>query len=71
MTEATDSPTAGRKRWLAITAFVVIAAIVGIGLWLSRQSGPEQVQAMVDADEILVSAKVAGRIDQPGSNCSR
>lgn len=64
MTEAPDTPVAGRKRWLAITAFVIVAAIVGIGLWLSRQSGPEQVQAMVDADEIIVSAKVAGRVER-------
>lgn len=59
-----DSTPRDRKRWLAFTAFVIIAAIVGVGLWLSRQSGPEQVQAMVDADEIIVSAKVAGRIEQ-------
>jgi HlyD family secretion protein len=63
MTQALES-TAGRKRWLAITAFVIVAAIVGIGLWLSRQPGPEQVQAMVDADEIIVSAKVAGRVER-------
>ena len=66
MTVAPETPPAGRKRWLAITSFVIVAAIVGIGLWLSRQSGPDQVQAMVDADEIIVSAKVAGRVELTG-----
>ncbi len=64
MTDVTEVPPSGRKRWLAIAVFVIIATIVGIGLWLSRQSGPEQVQAMVDADEIIVSAKVAGRVER-------
>ncbi len=59
-----DTAPAGRKRWLAIAAFVIVAAIIGIGLWLSRQPGPAQVQAMVDADEIIVSAKVAGRVER-------
>lgn len=64
MTERSASPSAGRRRWLAVAAFVIVAAIVGIGLWLSRAAGPEQVQAMVDADEIIVSAKVAGRVER-------
>jgi HlyD family secretion protein len=64
MTEAPNSPPTGRKRWLAVTAFVIVAALVGIGLWLPRQSGPDQVQAMVDADEIIISAKVAGRVER-------
>jgi HlyD family secretion protein len=64
MNQAPNSLPPGRKRWLVIAAFVVIAAIVGVGLWLSLQSGPEQVQAMVDADEIMMSAKVAGRIER-------
>jgi HlyD family secretion protein len=64
MTEVSSPIVSGRKRGLAIAAFVIIAAIVGIGLWLSRQSGPDQVQAMVDADEIIVSAKVAGRVER-------
>lgn len=64
MTEAQSAPAIGRKRWLAVTAFVIVAVIIGVGLWLSRQSEPEQVQAMVDADEIIVSAKVAGRVER-------
>ena len=64
MTDRADTAPSIRKRWLGFAAFVIIAAIIGIGLWLSRQPGPAQVQAMVDADEIIVSAKVAGRIDQ-------
>ena len=64
MTETPETRPSGRRRWLAVTAFVIIAAIVGIGLWLSRQSGPDQVQAMVDADEIIISAKVAGRVER-------
>lgn len=65
MTEPTEAPqTAGRRRWLGIAAFVIIAAIVGVGLWLSRQPVPDHIQAMVDADEIIVSAKVAGRVER-------
>ena len=64
MTDVPETDPAGRKRWLATTLIVIAVAIVGVGLWLSRQSVPEQLQAMVDADEIIVSAKVAGRVDR-------
>lgn len=64
MTPTADAPPASRGLWLAVALFVIVAAVVGVGIWLSRQSGPEQVQAMVDATEIVVSAKVAGRVEQ-------
>ena len=53
-----------RRRWLSISAVVIVGVIVALGLWLSRQAVPDQIQGMVDADEIMVSAKVAGRIDR-------
>ena len=64
MTEPQTSARAGRKRWLAIAAFVIVTVFIGVGLFLSRQSEPSQVQGMVDADEIIVSAKVAGRVER-------
>jgi HlyD family secretion protein len=68
MTELQILPAApedrARRRWLGVAAFVIVAAIIGIGLWLSLKTRPEQVQAMVDADEIIVSAKVAGRVER-------
>lgn len=62
MTEPAGPPT--RKRWLTIAIIVIVAAFIATGLMLSRQSEPTQIQGMVDADEIIVSAKVAGRVER-------
>lgn len=54
----TTRPSRGK---LVVVALVV-AALLGVGLWLSYRPVPGQLQGMVDAREIRVTSKVTGRI---------
>ncbi|MGN5374466.1 HlyD family secretion protein [Sphingomonas hankookensis] len=51
-----------RRRWLWPLAVVVLAALLGLGLWLSYRPARGQIQGMVDAREMRVTSKVTGRI---------
>jgi HlyD family secretion protein len=50
------------RRPFGLLVVVIVAALLGIGLWLSYRPAPDQIQGMVDAREIRVTSKVTGRI---------
>ncbi|MBP6116125.1 MAG: efflux RND transporter periplasmic adaptor subunit [Neisseriaceae bacterium] len=52
-----------KKNTLLIGLFVLVAALIGIGLWASTRPSPVVLQGQMDAEEVDVAAKVAGRVD--------
>lgn len=51
-----------RRRWPWALFAVVLAALLGLGLWLAYRPAKGQIQGMVDAREMRVTSKVTGRI---------
>lgn len=62
-------PLAARRLVLALV-WLVVLAVLGIGLWRAFQPRPAALQGQVEAQEVNVSAKIAGRVGrvlvQPG-----
>lgn len=50
------------RRFPIAAGLVLLAAILGTGLWLAYRRGPDLVQAMADTDNINVSAKITARV---------
>ena len=63
MSDPTAPPTR-RARILLYVGLIVVAVIVGIGLWLASRPGPEQIQGMVEADSVNVATKALARVDR-------
>ncbi|MEW4468317.1 efflux RND transporter periplasmic adaptor subunit [Parasphingorhabdus sp. JC815] len=59
-----EDKTRSISRFWIIVIILILFALLAVGLWLSFRSKPQQVQGMVDAHEVRISSKVAGRIDQ-------
>jgi HlyD family secretion protein len=65
---ATNSAAPSRAKTAFKIVFAVIvlagiAAVLATGIWLSSKPIPSQIQGMIDADEIRVASKAAGRLD--------
>lgn len=55
--------SASRNR-LLIVSLLLVALLLGFGLWLAARPGPEQLQGMVDADEVNIATKALARVDK-------
>ena len=51
-----------RKTFLVLFGVSVLLVLLGLGLWLSFQPVPDQLQGMTDARETRITSKVTGRI---------
>lgn len=51
------------KTTLLIALFIVAIILMGIGLWVSTRPTPIVLQGQMEAEEVDVAAKVAGRVD--------
>lgn len=54
-------PAPARRRWLPLVGIGVLA-LLALGLWLAYRPAPDQLQGMVDARELRIASKVAGRL---------
>ncbi len=53
------------RRWAGAAAIVIVLAVViGSGLWLAFRAPADVVQGMADADSINVSAKISARVSK-------
>ena len=57
----------GRRRWWLI-GFLAVAAILGVGLWLSSRPAAAPLQGEVDAREVNVASRISGSAGQPAAN---
>lgn len=67
MTETATQPDAfghgvSRRGRIVILAVLLLAVLLGLGLWLSYRPVPDQLQGMVDARDVRVTSKVTGRV---------
>lgn len=53
-----------RARALLYAGLVVVAMLVGLGLWLASRPAPQQIQGMVEADSVNVATKALARVDR-------
>ena len=57
---ARKSPVKSR---LLVGGLVLLAVVLGLGLWVAARPAPQQLQGMVDADEVNVATKALARVD--------
>ncbi|MDB5765389.1 MAG: secretion protein HlyD family protein [Collimonas fungivorans] len=57
-----DVPGPGQKRRIVIVVFLIVVAILGIGLWLAFRNPTDLVQGMADANSANVSTKITARV---------
>lgn len=52
-----------QKKPLLIALLLLVIILIGIGLWVSSRPAPVILQGQMEAEEVDVAAKVAGRVD--------
>ncbi|MBP6563822.1 MAG: efflux RND transporter periplasmic adaptor subunit [Neisseriaceae bacterium] len=52
-----------KKTILVVTSLLLAMTLIGLGLWVSSRPAPVVLQGQMEAEEVDVAAKVAGRVD--------
>ena len=57
----------GRRRWWLV-GFLIVAALLAVGLWLSSRPSAPPLQGEVEAREVNVASRIAGSAGQPAAD---
>ncbi|WP_284275048.1 biotin/lipoyl-binding protein, partial [Sphingomonas astaxanthinifaciens] len=60
MSETVLAQDPGRRRWWLV-GFLVVAALLALGLWLSSRPSNPPLQGEVEAQEVNVASRIGGR----------